>query len=154
MPGRIVGATTDDKGQRVFVLTLQAREQHIRREKATSNICSNQGIMTLYAAIYVALMGAEGLREVNNMSYGAAMYAAQQIDSHCRAKRLFADKPFLNEFVVETPHVDRILSLGVDNGILAGVKIAPDRLMMAFTEMRTKQQIDKLVELIKSAENE
>lgn len=154
MPGRIVGATTDDKGQRVFVLTLQAREQHIRREKATSNICSNQGIMTLYAAAYLSLMGAEGLTKVNEMSYAAAVYAAGKIDSETSAKRLFADKPFLNEFVIETPHVDRILAKGVEQGILAGVKTADNRLMIAFTEMRTKEQIDRLVELIKSAENE
>lgn len=151
MPGRIVGATTDEKGQRVFVLTLQAREQHIRREKATSNICSNQGIMTLYAAIYVSLMGSAGLHEVNEMSYGAAKYAAEKIDRETDARRLFADKPFLNEFVIETAHADAILSQGVERGLLAGVKIGPDRLMLAFTEMRTREQIDELVELIKTA---
>ena len=154
MPGRIVGATTDEKGQRVFVLTLQAREQHIRRQKATSNICSNQGIMTLYAAIYLSLMGADGLREVNNMSYAAAVYAAEKIESETTARLTFADKPFLNEFVITTPNVDKIITKGIEQDILAGVKIASDRLMLAFTEMRTKQQIDKLVEIIKSAENE
>lgn len=152
MPGRIVGATTDEKGQRVFVLTLQAREQHIRREKATSNICSNQGIMTLYAAIYISLMGPDGLHEVNTMSYAAAVYAAERIEAETGARRLFADKPFLNEFVIETPHVDAIIEEGVKRGMLAGVKIGQDRLMLAFTEMRTKEQIDKLVELIKTAE--
>lgn len=151
MPGRIVGATTDAKGQRVFVLTLQAREQHIRREKATSNICSNQGIMTLYAAAYLSLMGADGLRRVNEQSYAAAVYAAGLIDACPKVRRLFADKPFLNEFVIETDAVDRILSAGAEKGILAGVKTAPDRLMIAFTEMRTRQQIEQLVELIKTA---
>lgn len=154
MPGRIVGATTDGKGQRVFVLTLQAREQHIRREKATSNICSNQGIMTLYAAIYLSLMGADGLREVNSLSYAAAAYALERIQNETDARRLFADKPFLNEFVIQTPHADRILELAKEAGILAGIRIAPDRLMIAFTEMRTKEQIDKLVEIIKTAGNE
>ena len=154
MPGRIVGATTDAKGQRVFVLTLQAREQHIRREKATSNICSNQGIMTLYAAIYLSLMGAKGLREVNELSYSAACYALSEIESKTKARRVYADQPFLNEFVIETPKADRIMELGAEKGILAGVKIGENRLMLAFTEMRTKEQIDKLVELIKTAENE
>lgn len=152
MPGRIVGATTDAKGQRVFVLTLQAREQHIRREKATSNICSNQGIMTLYAAAYLSLMGADGLRQVNERSHEAAAYAAARIDADTKARRLFADKPFLNEFVIETSDPDRIIELGLKRGLLAGVKIAPDRLMMAFTEMRTRQQVDTLVEVIKEAE--
>lgn len=149
MPGRIVGATVDDKGQRVFVLTLQAREQHIRREKATSNICSNQGIMTLYAAIYLSLMGADGLTQVNSLSHAAARYAADRIDALTTVKRLFKDKPYLNEFVVETERVDEIIEKAAQNGVLAGVKIAPNRLMMAFTEMRTREQIDKLIDLIK-----
>lgn len=152
MPGRIVGATVDASGQRVFVLTLQAREQHIRREKATSNICSNQGIMTLYAAIYLSLMGAKGLRDVNEASCGAAHYAAERIDEIEGVKRLFANRPFLNEFVIETDRVDSIIDHGVKNGILPGVKIGANRLMMAFTELRTREQIDKLVELIKSTE--
>lgn len=151
MPGRIVGATTDAKGQRVFVLTLQAREQHIRREKATSNICSNQGIMTLYAAIYLSLMGDEGLRQVNEMSYGAAAYAARQIKEHTDCRLAYPDAPFLNEFVIETDRADMILEEGVRQGILAGVKIGEDRLMLAFTEMRTKEEIDKLVQIIKTA---
>ena len=154
MPGRIVGATTDEKGQRVFVLTLQAREQHIRREKATSNICSNQGIMTLYASIYLALLGAEGLREVNVQSNAAAVYALGQIEQRSSARLAFPGKPFLNEFVIITPNVDKIIERGAEQGILPGVKIGEDRLMIAFTEMRTKEQIDQLVQLIKSAENE
>lgn len=154
MPGRVVGATTDEKGQRVFVLTLQAREQHIRREKATSNICSNQGVMTLYAAIYISLMGADGLLEVNRVSHDAAAYAAARISAETSARLAFAGRPYLNEFVIETPHADRIIALGVEKGILAGVKVADNRLMLAFTEQRTKAQIDSLVELIKTAENE
>lgn len=150
MPGRIVGATVDEKGQRVFVLTLQAREQHIRREKATSNICSNQGVMTLYAAIYCSLMGASGLREVNNMSMGAAHYAARKIDEIAGVTRLFKNHPFINEFVIETDKVDKIIAAGVNQSILAGVKIGSNRLMVAFTELRTRAQIDKLVELIKT----
>ena len=150
MPGRIVGATTDSKGQTVFVLTLQAREQHIRREKATSNICSNQGIMTLYAAIYLSLMGAEGLREINKASASAARYALKRITSVVPAvSRLFADKPFLNEFVLENIDADKVIQNGIKHGILAGVKVSGNRLMLAFTEKRTKEEIDRLVELIK-----
>lgn len=151
MPGRIVGATTDAKGQRVFVLTLQAREQHIRREKATSNICSNQGIMTLYAAIYLSLMGPEGLREVNELSAAAACYALSRIEAETSARRAFPNRPFLNEFVIEGVDADRLMALGTEHGILPGVKIAADKVMLAFTEKRTKSEIDKLVELIKEA---
>ena len=154
MPGRIVGATTDEKGQRVFVLTLQAREQHIRREKATSNICSNQGIMTLYAAIYLSVMGAEGLKQVNELSYGAAKYAAKRIEEQTQSKLLFGNKPFLNEFVIQSTRVNRILELGLKEDILAGVKIGEDKLMLAFTEKHSQSQIDRLVEIIKLAENE
>lgn len=154
MPGRIVGATTDDKGQRVFVLTLQAREQHIRREKATSNICSNQGIMTLYAAVYLSLMGPKGISEVNSLSHAAAVYAEKQLTEVPSVKRIFADKPYLNEFVIETRHADAIIEEGVRDGILAGVKISADRLLLAFTEKRTKNEIDALVELIKRVCNE
>lgn len=154
MPGRIVGATTDAKGQRVFVLTLQAREQHIRREKATSNICSNQGIMTLYAAIYLSLLGDEGLKQVNNYSYGAACYALTEIERRTNAVNAFPGKQFLNEFVIRTPKAARILALGAEKGILPGILIADDMLMMAFTEKRTRSEIDQLVELIIEAENE
>lgn len=152
MPGRVVGATTDTAGQRVFVLTLQAREQHIRREKATSNICSNQGIMTLYAAIYLSLAGAEGLKQVNDRSHAAAVYAAAKLQAETTARLAFPDQPFLNEFVIEGVDADKVISRGAQNGILAGVKVAEDKLMLAFTEQRTRKQIDSLVELIKTCQ--
>jgi glycine dehydrogenase subunit 1 len=150
MPGRIVGATTDEKGQRVFVLTLQAREQHIRREKATSNICSNQGVMTLYAAMYLSVMGTEGLREVNELSYAGAHYLADELVKTGVVELRYKDRPFLNEFVVKctTPSADDILLTAEAQGILAGVKVAENELMLAVTEMRTREEIDKLVSIV------
>jgi len=153
MPGRVVGATTDARGQRVFVLTLQAREQHIRREKATSNICSNQGIMTLYAAIYLAVVGPDGLRRINELSADAAHYAAQRIKAETSSRLAYPSSPFLNEFVIRTPHRDRILDAALDRGYLAGVPIGDDSLMIACTEMRTREEVDTLVDIIKSTEN-
>ncbi|MDE6395826.1 MAG: aminomethyl-transferring glycine dehydrogenase subunit GcvPA [Muribaculaceae bacterium] len=151
MPGRVVGATVDDKGQRVFVLTLQAREQHIRREKATSNICSNQGIMTLYAAMYLSLLGASGLKEVNSRSHDGAVYAASRIEAETKS-RLAYTAPFLNEFVITTHcPADKIIADAEAAGILAGVKVGHDKLMVAVTEQRTREEIDKLVDIIKNA---
>lgn len=151
MPGRIVGATVDGKGRRVFVLTLQAREQHIRREKATSNICSNQGIMTLYAAMYMSVMGDKGLREVNELSYGGAHYLANEIIATGNAELAYPDAPFLNEFAVRLKYAtaDDVLLLAQSRGILAGVKVDENTLLLAVTEMRTREEIDNLVEIFK-----
>lgn len=151
MPGRIIGATTDDNGNRVFVLTLQAREQHIRREKATSNICSNQGIMTLYAAIYLSVVGPKGLAEVNCLSADAAHYAAQRIEAETAARLVYPTSPFLNEFVIRVDNRDAVLEAALDRGILAGVPIDDDKIMMAFTEHRTRAEIDALVDVLKNA---
>ena len=154
MPGRIVGATTDEKGQRVFVLTLQAREQHIRREKATSNICSNQGIMTLYAAMYCSVMGADGLREVNNLSYGAAHYLARNITAIPGLSLKYPDKPFLNEFVVKFPSAnaaDEAYYGAVNFGYLPGIRIADDELLIAVTELRDTDEMDELTRIFTAA---
>lgn len=162
MPGRIVGGTTDHDGHRTFVLTMQAREQHIRRQKATSNICSNQGVMTLMVTIYMALMGPEGLKEVNEQSYGGAHYLYDSLIATGLCTSAFPDAPFFNEFVmVFQKDVDAIQQKLLDNGILGGVKpttaegTAPkgleNALMFAVTEQRTKAEIDNLVSIIKQA---
>ena len=153
LPGRIVGATTDDRGQRVFVLTLQAREQHIRREKATSNICSNQGLMTLHAAMYMALMGDKGMRDVNSLSASAAHELARRLEATGKMRLTYPGKPFLNEFRItladglDTTHVLEALC---DAGILGGVAIDDRDMIIACTETRTPADIDRYVSTIKN----
>lgn len=149
MPGRIVGKTVDNRGQRVFVLTLQAREQHIRRQKATSNICSNESLMALFVTIYMSVMGKEGVKEAAQMSYDGAHYLHDALIT----TGLFSDKyerPFFNEFCVKyNGDVDRLQQRFIENGILGGVKVDADTLMFAVTEKRTKEEIDKLVNIAK-----
>lgn len=149
MPGRIVGKTVDNRGQRVFVLTLQAREQHIRRQKATSNICSNESLMALFVTIYMSVMGKEGVKEAAQMSYDGAHYLHDALI----ATGLFSDKyerPFFNEFCVKyNGDVDRLQQRFIENGILGGAKVDADTLMFAVTEKRTKEEIDKLVNIAK-----
>ncbi|MCM1021356.1 MAG: aminomethyl-transferring glycine dehydrogenase subunit GcvPA [Muribaculum sp.] len=151
LPGRIVGATTDTNGKRVFVLTLQAREQHIRREKATSNICSNQGLMSLFVTVYMSLMGPQGMAEVNNKSAVNARYIAQKVVASGKAKLKYPDSPYLNEFVLGTDKpVDKILAEGIEAGVLCGIKLAENELMVAATEVLSVADMDKLVKLIVS----
>lgn len=151
LPGRIVGATTDAKGRRVFVLTLQAREQHIRRDKATSNICSNQGLMALYAAVYLSTMGAEGLREVAEKGYHGAHYLASELEKTGQMKLKYPERPFLNEFLMSTDiDVDDLIARCVAEGILPGVKTGDGEILIAVTEMNTRKEIDRLVEIVKS----
>lgn len=149
MPGRIVGKTVDNRGQRVFVLTLQAREQHIRRQKATSNICSNESLMALFVTIYMSVMGKEGVKEAAQMSYDGAHYLHDALI----ATGLFSNKyerPFFNEFCVKyNGDVDHLQQRFIENGILGGVKVDTDTLMFAVTEKRTKEEIDKLVNIAK-----
>ena len=149
MPGRIVGQTLDNRGQRAFVLTLQAREQHIRREKATSNICSNQSLMALWATIYLSLMGKEGLKEAAQMSVNGAHYLYDKLIASGKFKPAF-NQPFFNEFCVKYVggNVDELQQRLIDNGILGGIKMADDMLMIAVTEKRTKEEVDLLVSLV------
>jgi glycine dehydrogenase subunit 1 len=151
MAGRLVGETVDTDNQRGYVLTLSTREQHIRREKATSNICSNQGLMALAAAVYMSTMGKCGLRHVAELNYHKAHYAAGQIDA-LRGFVVDKSKPFFNEFVVKCPtSVARVnVHLLDEHGIIGGYDLGQDyahlknHMLVAVTEMNTKEQIDEL----------
>ena len=148
LPGRIVGMTKDNRGQRAFVLTLQAREQHIRRQKATSNICSNESLMALFVTIYMSLMGKEGMKEAARLSYAGAHYMADKLLATGKFTMAF-DKPFFNEFCVRyNGNVDALQKKFIDNGFFGGIKVAEDTIMFAVTEKRTKEEIDTLVSLI------
>ena len=151
MPGRIAGQTTDVEGNTGYVLTLQTREQHIRREKATSNICSNQALNALAALVYMSVLGKKGIQEVARQSYRKAHHALEKIEAINGYKRAF-DKPFFKEFVVETPKAPaEINEVLLKRGILGGYQLGkhyPDLkngLLFCVTEKRTLDEIDQLV---------
>lgn len=148
LPGRIVGETVDSEGRRGFVLTLQAREQHIRREKASSNICSNQALCALTASVYLSAMGAEGLTQVAVLSMSKAHYLQQEL-----AKAGYApvhDKPFFHEFVTECPVDADILMKHLEKqGYLGGLVLPENRILWCTTEMNTRREMDELVRLAK-----
>ena len=146
MPGRIVGKTIDNRGQRAIVLTLQAREQHIRRQKATSNICSNQSLMALWVTIYLSLMGHKGIREAAELSYAGAHYLYDALLATGRFKAVY-DQPFFNEFLVYYDgDADMLYQRFTDQGILGGVRMG-DGFLFAVTEKRSKEEIDNLVKI-------
>lgn len=148
MPGRIVGMTKDNRDQRAFVLTLQAREQHIRRQKATSNICSNQSLMALFVTIYMSLMGKQGLKEAAQLSYAGAHYFCDRLQATGKFHLVY-DKPFFNEFLVRYDRdVDELIQFYMMNGILPGLKMSDGSLLIAVTEKRTKEEIDRFVEAL------
>ncbi len=148
MPGRIVGKTVDNRGQRAFVLTLQAREQHIRRQKATSNICSNQSLMALWVTVYLSLMGKQGLKEAAELSYAGAHYLCDKLLATGKFHLVY-DQPFFNEFLVHYDgNMDNLFSSCRMNGILPGVRMDDGNLLMAVTEKRTKEEIIEYMKII------
>jgi glycine dehydrogenase subunit 1 len=146
MPGRIVGMTKDNRDQRAFVLTLQAREQHIRRQKATSNICSNQSLMALFVTMYLSLMGKQGVKEAAQLSYAGAHYLCDELIKTGRFTLVY-DKPFFNEFYVKYDGDAKTLyQRFIEAGILGGV-LFEEGFLFAVTEKRTKEEIDNLVKM-------
>ena len=160
MAGRLVGETMDNRGQRAYVLTLTAREQHIKRERATSNICSNQGLLALAAAIYLSLLGQSGLRKVAELCYHKAHYAASRI-SEIKGYSLCFDTPFFHEFSVCCPKpVAEINAHLLEHGIIGGYDLGQDypalkdHMLIAVTEMNTRDEIDLLVDTLQEVNHD
>jgi glycine dehydrogenase subunit 1 len=154
MAGRLVGETLDNRGQRAFVLTLTAREQHIKRERAISNICSNQGLLALAAAVYLSVLGQTGLQQVAALCYHKAHYAAEQI-SKIKGYSLCFDVPFFHEFPICCPRpVNEINDQLLEHGFLGGYDLGQDypalkdHMLIAVTEMNSREEIDALVEML------
>ncbi|HTQ39370.1 MAG TPA: aminomethyl-transferring glycine dehydrogenase subunit GcvPA [Pirellulales bacterium] len=156
MPGRIAGQTVDRRGKRCWVLTLQTREQHIRREKATSNICTNQGLFALRASVYLAAMGPQGMREIATACVRKAHYALEKLTSGKRLTKKF-ERPMFKEFVLRDTAggVDELLSEALDCGYFAGVPLGQwypelaDSVLVCVTEKRTREEIEGLAVVFK-----
>jgi len=160
MAGRLVGETVDNRGQRSYVLTLTAREQHIKRERATSNICTNQGLLALATAVYLSLLGKSGLRQVANLCYQKAHYAANEI-SKIKGYQLTHNEPFFHEFTVTCPKpVEEINAHLLEHGILGGYDLGRDypsranQMLIAVTEMNSKEEIDAFVDILSEVAND
>ena len=150
MPGRIVGQTQDKEGKRAFVLTLQAREQHIKREKATSNICSNESLMALWVTIYLSLMGPKGLKEVNCISSDGAHYLYNELLATGKFEEVFPGKPFLKEFVLKSKEDAASLQQRLEKaGFFAGLATEEGYVSFCVTEKRSKAEVDALVAAVK-----
>lgn len=148
MPGRICGVTNDVDGKRAFVLTLQAREQHIRRAKANSNICSNQSLMALFVTIYLSLLGKKGIKDVIEDSTNGAHYLYNELLKTKKFKAVY-NKPFLNEFVLEANFdLEKFNDYLLEQDILGPLVIDNNKALFAVTEKRTQAEIDKLVEMV------
>ena len=148
LPGRIVGETVDVDGKRAFVLTLQAREQHIRREKASSNICSNQALCALTASVYLATVGPDGLQQAASLCYQKAHYLAQQLCSIPGVSLRYSGT-FFHEFVTDQKDSDKLLSALEQQGILGGYPLADGGILWCATEKNTKEEMDRVVEIIR-----
>ena len=154
MAGRLVGETVDNRGQRAYVLTLTAREQHIKRERATSNICTNQSLLALASAVYMSVLGRSGLRQVAELCYHKAHYAAEQLGK-IKGFGLCFTEPFFHEFALCCPKpADEVNAHLLEHSILGGYALGEDypslknHLLIAVTEMNTKEEIDALVEAL------
>jgi glycine dehydrogenase subunit 1 len=155
LAGRLVGETVDNRGQRGYVLTLSTREQHIKRGKASSNICTNQGLMMLAATVYLSLLGKQGFRQVAESCFHKAHYAAKEIGMLKGFKLKFTDKPFFHEFVLESPlPASELNHKLLERGIIGGYDLSQDYpslkncSLLAVTETTTREEIDYLVETL------
>lgn len=150
LPGRIVGQTTDVEGRRCFVLTLQAREQHIRREKATSNICSNESLLALWCTVYLSLMGPEGMKRVNELSFDGAHYLYSELMKTGLFEEVFPNAPFINEFVLKPLcPADKLQQALLDGGYFAALQTEEGYVTFCVTEKHSREEIDGLVAIVK-----
>ena len=160
MAGRLVGETVDNRGQRAYVLTLTAREQHIKRERATSNICSNQGLLALGSAVYMSVLGKNGMQEVANLCYQKAHYAASEIIK-IKGYSLCFTEPFFHEFALCCPKpAAEVNAHLLEHGIIGGYDLSkdypslPNHILVAVTEMNSKEEVDTLVEVLKETSHD